>query len=151
PGLRGCRKSAAIDSCRDPKLAQPLRQTRIGGLIMTPGSNSNITYEDFLWGIGHGAFDDPLGRSLVRAWKLGAADNLVRQLSRERVQRLRMKQMTGELPPFKTARPGMWKLLFGDDWYGQPVGVDLHSLCAGVQVASNTGGGKSNLLVHMAS
>lgn len=102
--------------------------------------------KDIAWAKRYGAFDDRLGRSLLRAWTLGAADEGVRDMILDRIRRLRARAEFGELDPFLTPRLDRGEILLGNAENGREVRIPVQWLAAGLLVAGNTGSGKTNLL-----
>lgn len=108
------------------------------------------TLDDIIWGVNHDAFDDRLGKSLHRAWQVGAGDDTVVGLIKERIHSLRVKEAFGHLCPFRKSRNQHGDFLLGFDSDQNPIMGLLRSLNAGLLIAANTGSGKSNLLMFFA-
>ena len=100
---------------------------------------------DIAWGEKYGAFDDRLGRSLLRAWHLGVADEQIEGMILQRVRRLRVQELFGQLEPFTEPRLSNGDLLIGRSSWGQEIRIPFQTLTAGTLIAARTGGGKSNL------
>jgi hypothetical protein len=107
---------------------------------------SSPVFDDVVWGANHDAFDSDLGRSLVRAWSTGAADDQIEQMIHQLVRPLRVREAFGNLVPFRRPRLRNGDILLGRDHAGHDVRIPLQSLVAGLLIAANTGGGKSVLL-----
>ena len=101
---------------------------------------------DIAWSQKFRAFDDRLGRSLLRAWHHGAADEQITDMIRGRVRRLRVQEVFGQLEPFAEPRLSKGNLLIGGSSGGQEIRIPLQSLTAGTLIAMRTGGGKSCFL-----
>jgi hypothetical protein len=106
-------------------------------------------FDDIVWGRQHDAFDDRLGRRLVRAWCVGARDAEIAQLIHDKVHHLQVQDALGELLPFRKPRLYHGEVALGKDVDGRPILVPARWFGAGVLVVSNTGGGKSNLLCFL--
>ena len=98
------------------------------------------------WAERYGAFDDRLGRSLLRAWSYGAADEQIEGMILDKVRRLRMKEVFGELDPFAIPHLTRGEIHLGSDRKGGEIRIPSQWLVAGLLVAGNTGSGKTNLL-----
>lgn len=103
-------------------------------------------FEKMKWGERLGAFDCRLGRTLVRAFKLGVEDKvicrLVDDLLRPHVKNLALDR----LPPFRAACLERGELVLGRDVHGRRVLLPARHLTSGVLFAGSSGCGKSNLL-----
>lgn len=113
-------------------------------------SDQDSLNQQIMWGMDRGAFNDQLGKSLVRAWQVGADDSIVRKLIADKLRPLQKLDATGELAPFKAARLPKGELFWGKDPYGSLINLHLDWLSSGLLIASNTGGGKSNLVCFLA-
>jgi len=113
-------------------------------------ANQDSLFQDLLWGEQRNAFNDPLGQSLLRAWKLGVKDPLVCQLLRDKLHRLKVREAMGDLPPFKAAQLGQGEVLLGDDLYGSATWLRAAGFLSGTLVVANTGAGKTTLLLQLA-
>lgn len=105
-------------------------------------------FRDIVWGVQHDAFDDDRGwgRSLLRAWKVGALDDQLAGEVHNLVRPLRTREAFGDLPPFRKPHLPHGEILLGHDQGGNEVLLPAQWLTAGLLLASNTGGGKSTLL-----
>ncbi len=111
--------------------------------------DSSRLFQDIVWGARHDAFDSPLGRSLIRAWSLGACDEPREKMIQNMVRPLQTREAFGELPPFRKPNLRNGELLLGNDLGGDEVYWFLEWLKAGVLLAGNTGSGKSTLLAYL--
>ena len=100
--------------------------------------------KEIAWALQYGELRDSVGRSLVRIWHEGAADQHIKSMIWERIRRLRMKQASGELVPFAVREmTQQGDMILGTDLRGQPLrcpsqGFNGHSL-----TVSGSGGGKT--------
>jgi hypothetical protein len=101
---------------------------------------------DVIWGVQHDAFDDRLGRSLLRAWQVGAADEVVTNLIQSRLHPLKMQEAFGTLNPFRKPQLRDGNVVLGLDFQGNQIRIKRQSGNAGMLILSRTGGGKSNLI-----
>ena len=101
------------------------------------------------WGKQHGAFSSPLGQSLIRAWSVGAADESIEGMIYDMIRPLKNREAFGNLDPFRNPRLKKGKILLGTDSKGTEIRIPLQWLNAGLLIASNTGGGKSTLLIWL--
>lgn len=103
-------------------------------------------FNDIVWGVQHDAFESELGRSLLRAWSVGACDEQIAKMIRGQVQPLRIREAFGQLLPFRNARLRVGEMNLGRGANGDEIRIPVQWLTSGLLVAANTGAGKSNLL-----
>ena len=108
-------------------------------------------FDDIVWGIKHDAFQDSLGRGLIRAWSAGARDAEIEGLIHDQVRDMRFQEELGTLVPFRVPRLRRGKLILGSDVNNQPVSMPIQWLTEGLLLAGNTGSGKSTLLIFLLS
>ncbi len=112
-----------------------------------PGNSERSSLRDIIiWGKQHDAFESKLGQSLLRLWRVGAADESIEKMIRNQVRPLQTREEFGELTPFRMPRSREGEILLGRDDRGSEIRVPLRVFTEGLLIASNTGGGKSNLL-----
>lgn len=101
---------------------------------------------DIEFGLRHGAFEDRLGRSFLKLWRIGALDREHAQMIHSRVRPLRMQEFFGTLLPFRSPRLHKGEILLGRDQRGRDLRIPLQWLVAGLLLAAGTGAGKTVLL-----
>jgi hypothetical protein len=114
--------------------------------MTTRPAHDGSLLKEIAYGVRLGEFEDPLGRSLLRAWQVGACDAQLEQMIRHRVCSLRVRDAFGTLDPFLKPRRTHGDVVLGVDRDGQDARIPLQWLVAGLLIAGNTGSGKSNLL-----
>ncbi len=102
-----------------------------------------------VWGEERDAFDSELGKSLLRAYSVGACDDELAGMIHDLVRPLRVKEARGTLVPFRRPRLGKGEIALGRDPQGVEVRLPLRSLTAGLLLAANTGAGKTNFLMWL--
>jgi hypothetical protein len=110
----------------------------------------SVLFNDIVWGVQHDAFENDLGRSLLRAWSVGACNEPITKMIRDQVRPLQMREAFGQLMPFRKPRLREGELGFGRDTDGYEIRVPVQWLTSGLLIAANTGAGKSNLLSFLA-
>ena len=108
-------------------------------------AGSNV-FRDIVWGIHHDAFDNEIGKALIRAWSLGARDPKIGNLIQAQVHPLQVREAFGELLPFRKPRLQSGKIVLGASSDGREVRVPLPWLNAGLLLVGNTGASKTNLI-----
>jgi hypothetical protein len=106
--------------------------------------------DDVVWGVQHDAFNGDLGQSLLRAWSVGAGDGHVAEMIQQSVRPLRIRELFGELSPFRKPRLTDGDLTLGLDTERQPIRIPKDWLTSGMLLISNTGGGKTNFISFVA-
>ena len=103
-------------------------------------------FTDIVWGVEHDAFEGALGKSLLRAWSVGAYDQQIARMIRDQVRPLRTQEAFGQLVPFRKPRLRDGDLTLGFDTTGDRVRAFSQFLVSGLFLLANTGGGKSVLI-----
>ena len=103
--------------------------------------------KEIAWAQRHGAFNDPLGRALLFQWQLGQRDEQYLQMLRERVRKLRSREVFGHLDPFQLPQLRNGQLRPGNDRSGKPIQLRLQDLTANLLIAGNTGSTKTTFLI----
>ena len=112
--------------------------------------NDNF-FERLRWARAHGALNNRLGRSVMRALYADPHDSLTRQLALKEIRELERLRESGLLAPFKAAQLNSGDLVLGTDIHGSYIWFPLRWLCAGMLLIGNTGAGKSTLISWIAS
>ncbi len=107
-------------------------------------------FDDIVWGVQHDAFENELGKSLLRAWSVGACDEQLAKMIHDMVHPLRMQEAFGNLIPFRKPRLREGELTPGLDLDGDEIRFPLQWLNAGFLIGGNTGSSKTNLLSYLA-
>jgi len=111
---------------------------------MSDGKDPELSqvFKDILWGEPRGAFDKPLGQSLLKVYGHSAGNEFTDKLVHGLVHPLRVQELFGNLPPFFKPRFSGGEIVV-QDLYGQRVRFPLAALGKhGLNVAS-TGAGKT--------
>lgn len=109
-------------------------------------SNPSSLQDAVIYGLERDAFDDEVGQSLMRAYESGYGEGWVEQMIRQRVWKLRTQEAFGQLNPFRWPRLRHGEIVLGFDLSGRPIPIPVELFKQNLLIASNTGGGKSNLI-----
>lgn len=102
--------------------------------------------EDIVWAEKFGAFDDNLGQSVIRLYKLSCADEFARAIIRERVRDVQTRRLTGSLVPFQKPQFDHGEFSPGITTDNQRIYFPVQALCSGIGFVGGTGAGKSTAL-----
>lgn len=112
-------------------------------------SPSNLTssiLRQIAWGEKHGLLENRFNRAAFRAVRLGVADPWMEAMLLEGVQELRVKEISGELEPFREPQLDDGELVLGTSSLGRPIRVPLQTASSGFLLVMPTGEGKSSFL-----
>lgn len=102
---------------------------------------------EIAWGVEHDLFQDEVGRSLMRAYDLGVADEQILGMLRRRIDRARVDELRGNRVPFRASRLHCGSIVLGRDGAvagNVPVRVPMQWLNAGMLFTGSSGSSKTN-------
>ena len=110
---------------------------------------SNLTpsiLRQIAWGAEHGLLESRWNRAALRAVRLDVADPWMEAMLLEGVQELRVKEILGELKPFREPQLDDGELVLGASSLGRPIRVPLQTPSSGMLLVMPSGEGKTNFL-----
>ncbi len=94
----------------------------------------------------YGLLEDPLLRSIARLVGHGLADERDRGMLAEALQGFHMREVFGQIPPFREPQPQEGELVLGASTSGRQIRSPLQTLGSGSLFVMPTGEGKTNYL-----
>lgn len=107
-------------------------------------------FKKIAWGLQRDAFETPVGKSLIKAYSLGARDPEILSLIEEQVHSLEIQEALGTAVPFRKPRTANEGICLGLDLWGEKVLLRKDALTAGLAICGNSGSAKSTLLSTLA-
>ena len=103
-------------------------------------------WKSIAWAEKRGFLENRSNRALFRALSLGSDDAQIKAILQEGIHDLRVKEILGELDPFREPHLDDGEIFLGTSSLGRPIRIPLQAFSSGSLLIMPTGEGKSNVL-----